>query len=178
MKYNQLGNSGVRVSAIGLGTNQFGGVVDQDGVNNIIAAAEDLGINFIDTANAYAGTRSETTLGNALKGRWDKFVVATKVYFPMGDGPNERGTSRYHIMNAVEDSLRRLQSDHIDLYQMHRWDETTPIAEETLLKGVEGEDEAEGEAEAVPVQAGQMVHGIAKAEEAAGLGDRKEVVVL
>ncbi|MEM7113782.1 MAG: aldo/keto reductase [Chloroflexota bacterium] len=129
MKYNQLGNSGVRVSAIGLGTNQFGGVVDQDGVNNIIAAAQDLGINFIDTANAYAGTRSETTLGNALKGRWDKFVVATKVYFPLGEGPNERGTSRYHIMNAVEDSLRRLQSDHIDLYQMHRWDETTPIAE-------------------------------------------------
>ncbi|MCA9996145.1 MAG: aldo/keto reductase [Anaerolineales bacterium] len=131
MKYRQLGNSGVRVSTIGLGTNQFGGVVDQAGVNDIIAAAQDLGINFIDTADIYAGTKSETTLGEALKGRWDRFVVATKVCMKMGDGPNDSGTSRYHIMHGVEASLRRLQTDHIDLYQMHRWDATTPV-EETM----------------------------------------------
>ncbi|MEO1291054.1 MAG: aldo/keto reductase [Chloroflexota bacterium] len=74
---------------------------------------------------------SETTLGNALKGKWDKVVLATKAYFPTGEGTNDKGASRYHLMNAVDDSLRRLQSDHIDLYQMHRWDENTPI-EETM----------------------------------------------
>lgn len=132
MEYRQLGNSGVRVSATGLGTNRFGSdVLPQEAVNNIIDAALDLGINFIDTANAYTDGRSEQTLGEALKGRWDKFVLATKFYFPVGDGPNDQGTSRYHIMNAVEASLRRLQSDHIDLYYVHRWDENTPI-EETL----------------------------------------------
>ena len=131
MEYRQLGNSGVRVSAIGLGTNQFGGKVDQESANAIIAEAIDLGINFIDTADMYQQGRSETTLGVALKGRRREIVLATKVFMTVGDGPNDRGTSRYHIMNGVEDSLRRLQTDHIDLYQMHRWDDTTPI-EETL----------------------------------------------
>ncbi|MBI4639064.1 MAG: aldo/keto reductase [Candidatus Tectomicrobia bacterium] len=132
MQYRQLGNSGVRVSAIGLGTNRFGSnAVSQEGVNSIIDAALDLGLNFIDTADVYTGGRSEETLGKALKGRWDKFVLATKVCLPMGEGPNDRGASRYHIMNGVEASLRRLQSDHIDLYYVHRWDENTPI-EETL----------------------------------------------
>lgn len=129
MEYRQLGNSGVRVSVIGMGTNQFGGPVDQTSVNEIIAAALDLGINFIDTADIYQDGNSETTLGHALKGKWDTVVVATKVYFKMGDGPNDIGASRYHIMNGVEASLRRLQTDHIDLYQMHRWDTNTPIAE-------------------------------------------------
>ncbi|WP_420628146.1 aldo/keto reductase [Candidatus Leptofilum sp.] len=131
MEYRQLGNSGVRVSVIGMGTNQFGNKVDQAGVNNVIDAALDLGINFIDTADVYTGSESEKTLGKALNGRWDKFVLATKVYFKVGDGPNDYGASRYHIMNGVEASLRRLQSDHIDLYQMHRWDVNTPI-EETM----------------------------------------------
>ena len=132
MEYRQLGSAGVRVSAIGLGTNQFGSEkLPQAEVNNVIDAAQDLGINFIDSANAYQKGRSEETLGVALKGRWDKFVVATKFFFPTGDGPNDRGTSRYHLMNSVETSLRRLQTDHIDLYYVHRWDETTPI-EETL----------------------------------------------
>ncbi len=131
MEYRQLGNSGVRVSVIGMGTNQFGRKVDQAGVNDVIDAALDLGVNFIDTADVYTGSDSETTLGHALKGRWDKFVLATKVYFKVGDGPNDYGASRYHIMNGVEASLRRLQSDHIDLYQMHRWDPHTPI-EETM----------------------------------------------
>ncbi|MDQ7033932.1 MAG: aldo/keto reductase [Anaerolineae bacterium] len=85
----------------------------------------------MDTADVYTGGDSETTLGNALKGRWDKFVVATKGYFSTGEGTNDKGASRYHLMLAVENSLRRLQSDHIDLYQMHRWDDTTPI-EETM----------------------------------------------
>jgi aryl-alcohol dehydrogenase-like predicted oxidoreductase len=131
MQYRQLGHSGLRVSVIGLGTNQFGGKVDQSGVNEIIDGAIDLGINLIDTADVYTGSRSEETLGHALKGKWDKVVLATKVYGKMGDGPNDYGASRYHIVNGAEASLRRLQSDHIVLYQIHRWDETTPI-EETL----------------------------------------------
>jgi aryl-alcohol dehydrogenase-like predicted oxidoreductase len=100
-------------------------------VNDLVDAAQDAGINLIDTANGYTGGESEKTLGQALKGRWDRFVLASKFYFPTGDGPNDRGASRYHIMNAVEASLRRLQSDHIDLYYVHRWDQDTPI-EETL----------------------------------------------
>ncbi len=130
MDYRQLGNSGLRVSVIGLGTNQFGSDrLPQAEVNNVIALALELGINFIDTADVYQRGRSEETLGHALKGRWDRFVLATKVYFPTGDGPNDKGASRYHIMNGIEASLRRLQSDHIDLYYMHRWDEHTPLAE-------------------------------------------------
>ncbi|MCB0043390.1 MAG: aldo/keto reductase, partial [Caldilinea sp.] len=120
-----------QVSVIGLGTNQFGGKVDQAGVNEIIDGALDLGINFIDTADVYQQGRSETALGVALKGKWERVVLATKAFFPTGDGPNDKGVSRYHLVNAVEASLRRLQSDHIDLYQMHRWDDATPI-EETL----------------------------------------------
>ena len=131
MEYRQLGSSGVRVSAIGLGSNQFGGKVDQQGVNEIIAGAIDLGINFIDTADVYSRGRSEETLGVALKGRWDKVVLATKVHHKMGEGVNDYGGSRYHIMSGVEASLRRLQSDHIDLYQIHSWDALTPV-EETL----------------------------------------------
>jgi aryl-alcohol dehydrogenase-like predicted oxidoreductase len=131
MEYRQLGNAGVRVSVIGLGTNQFGGVVDQAGVHAIIAGALDLGINFIDTADIYTGGRSEETLGVALKGRWHQVVLATKVRSKLGDGPNDQGASRYHIMAGVEASLRRLQSDYIDLYQIHSWDATTPL-EETL----------------------------------------------
>lgn len=131
MEYRQLGNSGMRVSVIGMGTNQFGGKVGQVDVNTIVDAALDLGINFIDTADVYAKTESEVTLGNALKGKWDKVVLATKGYFKMGEGTNDIGASRYHLQNAVEASLKRLQSDHIDLYQMHRWDVNTPI-EETL----------------------------------------------
>jgi 1-deoxyxylulose-5-phosphate synthase len=131
VEHRQLGSAGVRVSAIGLGTNQFGGKVDQSGVNEIVAAALDAGINFIDTADVYTKSRSEETLGVALKGRWSSVVLATKVFNSTGEGPNDRGASRYHILNGVEASLRRLQSDHIDLYQIHRWDVNTPI-EETL----------------------------------------------
>jgi aryl-alcohol dehydrogenase-like predicted oxidoreductase len=132
MEYRQLGSAGVRVSVIGLGTNRFGtDAVPQGEVNNIIDAALDVGINLIDTANMYTKGESERTLGQALKGRWDRFVLATKFWFPVGEGPNDRGASRYHMMNAVAASLQRLQSDHIDLYYVHRWDEHTPI-DETL----------------------------------------------
>ncbi len=130
MKYRQLGTAGVRVSAIGLGTNRFGSsALPQKEVTAIIDAAVDLGVNFIDTSNSYQGGRSEETLGKALKGRRDRFVVATKFFFPTGEGSNDRGTSRYHLMNAVEGSLQRLQSDHIDVYYIHRWDDATPIQE-------------------------------------------------
>jgi aryl-alcohol dehydrogenase-like predicted oxidoreductase len=132
MEYRQLGRAGVRVSVIGLGTNRFGtAALPQAEVNRVIDAALDLGINFIDTSNTYTQGRSEETLGQALKGRWDKFVVASKFVLPIGKGPNDRGASRYHLMQAMETSLRRLQSDHIDLYYVHRWDPTTRI-DETL----------------------------------------------
>ena len=132
MEYRQLGNSGVRVSVIGLGANRFGSQnVPQVEVNRIIDAAVDLGINFIDTANNYTGGQSEETLGQALSGRGDKVVLATKFSFPRKDGPNTWGTSRYHLMQAIEGGLRRLRTDHVDLYYVHRWDDTTPI-EETL----------------------------------------------
>jgi aryl-alcohol dehydrogenase-like predicted oxidoreductase len=130
MEYRQLGTSGVRVSVIGLGTNRFGSdALPQKTVNDVIDAAIDLGINLIDTANVYTKQQSEITLGNALKGRWDKVVLATKAFFPIGEGPNDRGSSRYHLLNAVDASLARLQSDHIDLFYVHRWDATTPIQE-------------------------------------------------
>jgi aryl-alcohol dehydrogenase-like predicted oxidoreductase len=131
VQYRYLGRSGLQVSTIGLGTNQFGGKVDQAGVSQIIDAAIDLGINLIDTADVYQEGRSESTLGMALKGKWHKVVLASKGFNATGDGPNDQGASRYHLITAVEESLRRLQSDHIDLYQMHRWDAGTPI-EETL----------------------------------------------
>lgn len=132
MRYRQLGRSGVRVSVIGLGTNRFGAAaVQQPQVDAMIDAAAELGINFLDTSNGYQEGRSETMLGQALKRRWQQFFVATKFFYPTGNGPNDRGTSRYHMANALEGSLRRLQTDHIDLYYVHRWDATTPI-EETL----------------------------------------------
>src|SRR5215831_15373016 len=130
MEYRQLGNSGVRVSIIGLGTNRFGAPeVPQVEVNRIVDAAMDHGINFIDTANTYQNGASEESLGHALKGHLDKVVLATKFSFPKKDGPNTWGASRYQLMQAVEKSLKRLQTDHIDLYYTHRWDETTPIQE-------------------------------------------------
>lgn len=132
MKYRNLGKTGVKVSVVGIGTNRFGSEkTPQSEVNRIIDQALDLGINHLDTADAYQNGSSETVLGNALKGKWDRFFLATKFFFSTGDGINDRGASRYHIYNAVEASLKRLQSDHVDLYYVHRWDAETPI-EETL----------------------------------------------
>lgn len=132
MEYRQLGNSGVRVSVIGLGANRFGSnEVGQADVDNIIDQALDLGVNFFDTANVYTEGRSEETLGHALKGRMDRVVLASKFSFPRKSSPNSWGASRYQLMQALDASLRRLQTDHIDLYYTHRWDASTPI-EETL----------------------------------------------
>jgi aryl-alcohol dehydrogenase-like predicted oxidoreductase len=132
MEYRQLGNAGVRVSVVGLGTNRFGSPeMPQAEVNRVIDAALDAGVNFLDSANVYNDGRSEETLGAALKGRMDKVVMATKFNFPRKTSANSWGSSRYHMMQVVEQSLRRLQTDHIDLYYCHRWDDTTPI-EETL----------------------------------------------
>ena len=132
MIYRNLGNTGVKVSVVGIGTNRFGSdKTSQEEVNRIIDCALDVGINHLDSADAYQKGNSEIVLGNALKGKWDRFFVATKFFHPTGEGINNRGASRYHIYNAVEASLKRLQSDHIDLYYVHRWDSETPL-EETL----------------------------------------------
>lgn len=133
MEYRNLGKAGVKVSAVGIGCNQFGGKVDAAGTKAVVHRALDEGINFFDTADVY-GTpdgRSEEFVGAALQGQWGNVVIATKVRFKMGDGPNDVGASRYHILNGVEASLRRLRTDHIDLYQIHAWDESVRV-EETM----------------------------------------------
>ena len=131
MEYRSLGNSGVKVSEVGLGADQFGERVDRDAVKHVVSVALDNGINFIDTADIYGGGLSEDYLGTALEGHRHEIVIATKGRSPMGEGVNERGASRYHLMSALEDSLRRLRTDHVDLYQIHAIDETTPV-EETM----------------------------------------------
>jgi aryl-alcohol dehydrogenase-like predicted oxidoreductase len=129
MEYRNLGRAGVKVSTLGIGCNQFGGKVKQDETKAIVHRALDLGINFFDTADVYSQGVSEEYLGAALEGQWARVVLATKGRSKMGDGPNDQGASRYHILNAVEASLRRLKTDHIDLYQIHSWDDSTSIEE-------------------------------------------------
>ena len=131
MQYRILGNTGVKVSVIGLGANNFGGRNDEPSSFRVLDQALDLGVNFIDTADVYNLGKSEQVIGNWIKGRRDRLVIATKFVMAMDDYPNGRGASRYHIFNAVEDSLRRLNTDHIDLYQVHWPDPETPI-EQTL----------------------------------------------
>jgi len=133
MHYRTLGRTGIQVSPYALGAMMFGamGNPDHDDSIRIIHRALDAGINLVDTADMYSGGESEEILGKALKGRRDDVVLATKVWGPMGEDPNQRGTSRRWIMTAVEDSLRRLQTDHIDLYQVHRPDPSVDV-EETL----------------------------------------------
>jgi aryl-alcohol dehydrogenase-like predicted oxidoreductase len=130
MDYRNLGRAGVKVSSLCLGCMNFGGPTDEDEATSIIHKALDAGINFIDTANVYNKGESEKIVGKALAGRCDEVVLATKVHGRMGDGPNDRGNSRYHIMQQVEASLKRLQTDHIDLYQLHRPDPDTPMDEQ------------------------------------------------
>ena len=133
MDYRSLGRTGVLVSPLCLGAMNFGGPTDEATSIEIIDRALEAGINFIDTANVYNHGESERIVGEALKqnGRRHEVVLATKVHGNMGDGPNEQGNSRYHIIQACEDSLRRLQTDHIDLYQLHRPSLTIP-QDETL----------------------------------------------
>lgn len=129
MEYRTLGQAGVKVSPLCLGTMMFGGPTEEAESIRILHRALDAGINFIDTANVYNTGESERIVGRALKGRRDRVVLATKVRSAMGDGPNEGGSSRYHIMTEVEASLRRLDTDRIDLYFLHRPDELTPLEE-------------------------------------------------
>ena len=135
MEYVNLGRAGVKVSRICLGCMSFGNsaewMLEIDEVRPIIRKALDLGINFFDTANVYSRGRSEEIIGELLKDYREDVVIATKVYGKMGEGPNDRGLSRLHILRQIEGSLERLQTDYVDLYQIHRWDYETPI-EETL----------------------------------------------
>jgi aryl-alcohol dehydrogenase-like predicted oxidoreductase len=131
MIYRPLGRSGLNVSAYALGTNSFGGRADEETSIAIIHHALDHGVNLIDTANIYTDSRSEQIIGKALRGRRDQAVVATKCALKMGDGPNDEGASRLHIMRELDRSLARLNTEHVDLYQIHTWDERTPL-EETL----------------------------------------------
>ena len=140
MDYVNLGTIGLKVSRICLGSMTYGSskwrewVLDEEASRPLIKQALEAGINFFDTADMYSSGASEEVLGRALKdfgpGR-DKIVIATKVFYPMGEDPNQRGLSRKHIMHAIDDSLRRLGTDYVDLYQIHRFDPETPI-EETL----------------------------------------------
>ena len=141
MQFAQLGATGRYVSRIALGTMTFGGAdtppwdtiggLDVTAADELVGMALDQGVNLIDTADLYAGGESESILGRILKSRRDEVVLATKLAGRMGPGPNDAGLSRLYVMRALEDSLRRLQTDHIDLYQIHSFDPVTPI-EETL----------------------------------------------
>jgi len=131
MKVRRLGNSGLKVSVVGLGCNNFGMRIDQDQTQKVVDAAIDAGVTLFDTADVYGGTKSEEFLGKALGKRRRDIVLATKFGMPVGGDPKKRGGSRKWIMQAVEDSLGRLGTDYIDLYQHHQPDPDTPL-EETL----------------------------------------------
>jgi aryl-alcohol dehydrogenase-like predicted oxidoreductase len=131
MRLRRLGNSGLKVSEVGLGCNNFGMRIDQDATQNVVDAAIDSGITFFDTADIYGGTKSEELLGKALGKRRHEVVVATKFGMQIGKDERKKGGSRRWIMQAVEDSLRRLGTDYIDLYQHHQPDPETPV-DETL----------------------------------------------
>ena len=139
MQYRQLGRTGLRVSAFTLGTMGFGGTgwatpvgtIDVDGAREEIAIAKEAGVNLIDTADVYSAGLSEEIIGQALGRTREDWLIATKVRMPMGDGQNDAGLSRHHVIRGAEASLRRLGTDYIDLYQLHEWDGHTPL-EETL----------------------------------------------
>ena len=131
MQYRNLGKSGLKVSVIGLGTwMTYGGRLDEGTEGSLVERAFELGINFFDTADVYKGGAAETSLGRCLKPYPRKdFVLASKVFFPTGDGPNDRGLSRKHIFESIDASLERLGTGYLDLYQAHRFDEETPLEE-------------------------------------------------
>ncbi|GMK41756.1 aldo/keto reductase [Paenibacillus sp. CCS19] len=131
MEYRKFGRTGLKVSSVSLGTMAFGRWIDEEASATILDLALDNGINLVDTANVYGEGESERILGRLLKERRQDIVLATKVHGRVGQGVNDGGQSRYHIFKAVEDSLRRLQTDYLDLYQVHRFDPHTPL-EETL----------------------------------------------
>ena len=129
MEYRRIGRSGLKVSEICLGTMTFGHGTDRGEAERIVDRAFDAGVNFFDTANGYSNGQSEIMLGEILKGRRQEAIIATKVFNPMGPGPNDSGMSRSHIMRAIEDSLSRLQTDYVDIYYIHHVDTQTPLEE-------------------------------------------------
>ena len=129
MEYRRIGRSGLKVSEICLGTMTFGHGTDRGEAERIVGRAFDAGVNFFDTANGYSNGQSEIMLGEILKGRRQEAIIATKVFNPMGPGPNDSGMSRSHIMRAIEDSLSRLQTDYVDIYYIHHVDTQTPLEE-------------------------------------------------
>src|SRR5689334_14195260 len=129
MEYRRLGRTGLKVSEICLGTMTFGHGTEAAEAERMVRTALDAGVTFFDTADGYSNGAAETMLGQALGNRRREAVIATKVFNPMGPGPNDSGMSRVHIMNAVEDSLRRLGTDHIDVYYIHHVDVQTPLEE-------------------------------------------------
>jgi aryl-alcohol dehydrogenase-like predicted oxidoreductase len=129
MRYSLLGRTGVTVSRLALGTMTFGGEADETTAAGILGRARDAGVNFIDTADVYTEGRSEQIVGRLLSGCRDEVVLATKAYYPTGEGPNARGSSRYHLVRAVEASLARLDTDRIDVYYLHRFDDVTDVGE-------------------------------------------------
>jgi voltage-dependent potassium channel beta subunit len=131
VRYRKLGRWGVKVSAVGLGSwLTYGSSVEEDSARACVQRAYERGVNFFDTANVYARGRAEEVVGRAISGfARDSIVLATKVYFPMGDGPNDRGLSRKHIREQIDRSLQRLGVDYVDLYQCHRYDTTAPLEE-------------------------------------------------
>ncbi|NRD79326.1 aldo/keto reductase family protein [Bacillus sp. BRMEA1] len=133
MEYRRLGNTGLKVSEISLGSwLTYGGYVEEQNATSSIDKAYDLGINFFDTANVYMRGEAEIVVGKALKKyQRDSYVLATKVFWPMGDGPNDRGLSRKHVIEQCHASLKRLNTDYVDIYYCHRYDKETPL-EETL----------------------------------------------
>lgn len=130
-----LGKTGVKVSRIALGAMSFGGDADEATAAQLWRAARDAGVNFIDTADVYNEGRSEEIVGRLMRGERDQLVLATKAYFPTGSDANARGSSRYHLVRAVEGSLRRLATDRIDLFYLHRFDDVTDLGE--TLRAVE-----------------------------------------
>lgn len=135
MEYRKLGRSGLKVSPLCLGAMMFGGPADEAESRRMIAAARDAGINFIDTADVYNGGRSEEIVGRAIQGERDRWIVATKLNGVMGQEPNQRGSSRKWIYEAVRNSLRRLATDYIDIYYLHREDLETPLEESVRALG-------------------------------------------
>ena len=135
MDYRNLGKSGLKVSPICLGTMMFGDRTDAAEAGRIVASARDAGVNFIDTADAYAKGESERVTGKLIAPDRDRWVLATKVANPMGDDPNRRGTGRKWIMKAIDESLARLGTDYVDIYYLHRDIEETPVEETVTAMG-------------------------------------------
>src|SRR3982074_2880930 len=127
MDYRQLGRSGLKISPICLGTMMFGGATDEATSSRIVAKAREAGINFIDTADAYSNGNSESVVGRAISNNRHNWVLATKPANPMGDDPNRGGLSRRWVLQAASESLKRLGTDHIDVYYLHKEDPSNPV---------------------------------------------------